>query len=86
MHHATTIAASQGEDNPDPDDADDDFDSELAYQAERRKRMIHIAGLASTNSRGLDAARRAGNRNRDASSLILTILKTARASSVRCVG
>ena len=60
--HAVTrlgIAASQGADNADPDDGDEDGDSELAYAADRRKRMVEIAGRAQSGSRGPDAARRA---------------------------
>jgi hypothetical protein len=45
--HAAAIIASAG----DPDDGDDDSDSELAYRAALRKRMIEIAALASTGSR-----------------------------------
>ena len=32
---------------------------ELAYAADRRKRMVEIAGRAQSGSRGSDAARRA---------------------------
>ena len=57
--HAARIAASQGADNADPDDGDEDGDFELAYAADRRKRMVEIAGRAQSGSRGPDAARRA---------------------------
>ena len=59
MRHAAAIAASQGADNDDPDDGDDDGDTELAYEAARRKRMIVIARKSWSGARTADAARRA---------------------------
>jgi hypothetical protein len=62
--HAARISARQGIDDPYSDDDDDDADAELAFQAERRKRVIEVTDRVWSGSGAGDADRRAGNRNR----------------------